>query len=251
VVFVPPGEAQVAQRLGVDGEDGARRAVLRRHVADGGPVLERDGRHPGPVELDELPDDAVAAEHLGHDQDEVGGGGALGQRAAQLEAHHARREHRHRLVEHGRLGLDPAHAPAEHPEAVDHGGVRVGADERVRVGAPVTVDEHHPGQVLQVHLVADPGVRRDDQQPLEGTLSPLQELVALPVAGELDLDVAAKRVAGAGHVGHHRVVDDELGGHERVDRPGVAAEVDHGVAHGGQVDDGGHAGEVLEEDAGR
>ena len=38
----------------------------------------------------------------------------------------------HRLSQHGRL--DPAHSPAEHAEPVDHRGVGVGADERVRVG---------------------------------------------------------------------------------------------------------------------
>ena len=38
---------------------------------------------------------------------------------------------------------------------------------------------------------------------------------------------------------------------ERVDLFGVAAEGAHGVAHGGEIDDGGDAGEVLHEDAGR
>ena len=47
---------------------------------------------------------------------------------------------RHRLVErlaeqHG-LGLDAAHAVAQHAEAVDHRRVRVGADERVRERDP-------------------------------------------------------------------------------------------------------------------
>ena len=41
---------------------------------------------------------------------------------------------RHRLAEHRRLGLDAADAPAQHAQAVDHRGVRVGADERVGVG---------------------------------------------------------------------------------------------------------------------
>ena len=38
-------------------------------------------------------------------------------------------------------------------------------------------------------------------------------------------------------------------GHERVDLRGVAAQVGHRVAHGGEVDDGGHAGEVLQQHA--
>ena len=39
--------------------------------------------------------------------------------------------HVERLAEHDGLGLDPADAPAEHAERVDHRGVRVGADQRV------------------------------------------------------------------------------------------------------------------------
>ena len=86
------------------------------------------------VELDELADDAALAQHLGDGQHEVGGGRALGQLAAQLEAEHLRDQQRHRLAEHRRLGLDPADAPAEHAEPVDHRRVRVGPDERVGIG---------------------------------------------------------------------------------------------------------------------
>ena len=47
------------------------------------------------------------------------------------------------------------------------------------------------------------------------------------------------------------MVDDHLGGVQRVDPGGVAAEVAYGLAHGGEVDDAGHAGEVLHDHAGR
>ena len=57
-----------------------------------------------------------------------------GSSPVQLEADDLRDQHRHRLAEHRRLGLDAADAPAEHAEAVDHRRVRVGADERVGVG---------------------------------------------------------------------------------------------------------------------
>src|SRR5690348_18486883 len=39
-------------------------------------------------------------------------------------------QHGDGLAEHGRLGLDAAHAPAQHAQAVLHGGVRVGAHAR-------------------------------------------------------------------------------------------------------------------------
>ena len=57
-----------------------------------------------------------------------------GQIAVQLEADHARDEHRNRLAEHGGLGLDAADAPADDADAVDHRGVRIGADAGVGVG---------------------------------------------------------------------------------------------------------------------
>ena len=91
----------------------------------------------------------------------------------------------------------------------------------------------------------DAGVRRDDLEALERALAPAQERVALLVALELALGVDAERVARAEHVDLDRVVDDQLGRHERVDLAGVAAEVGHRVAHRGEVDHAGHAGEVL------
>ena len=90
-------------------------------------------------------------------------------------------------------------------------------DQRVGIGAALAVGEHHPGQVLEVDLVADAGVGRHDGEAVERRLAPAQELVALAVALELQLGVAAEGVGGAGHVGHDRVVDDQLGRHERVD----------------------------------
>ena len=245
----PAGEGHVAQRLLVDREDRTGRAVLGRHVADRRPVGQRHVADAGAVELDELPDDAVPTQALGHGEHEVGGGGALGQRALQAEAEHVRDEHRQGLAQHRRLGLDAAHAPAQHAEAVDHRRVRVGADERVRVGDVVVVDEHHAGQVLEVDLVHDPGVGRHDLDAVERALAPAQEGVALAVALELELGIALEGGVRAEHVDLHRVVDHELGGDERVDLLGVAAEGGHGVAHRGEVDDGGHAGEVLHEHA--
>ncbi|GAA3040369.1 hypothetical protein GCM10020000_18590 [Streptomyces olivoverticillatus] len=152
------GELEVLQGLAVDREDRGGGAELRRHVADGGAVGEARRGHALAVELDELADDAVLAQHLGDREDEVGGGGAVRQLAGQLEADDARDEHGDRLAEHRGLGLDAADAPAEHAEAVDHGGVRVGADEGVGVGLAAP-DHDGAGQVLDVHLVDDAGAR--------------------------------------------------------------------------------------------
>ena len=91
------------------------------------------------VELDELADHALARSICVTGQHQVGGGDAFLQLAGQLEADDLRDQHRHRLAEHGRLGLDAADAPAEHAEAVDHGGVAVGADQGVGEGDGMAV----------------------------------------------------------------------------------------------------------------
>ena len=140
---------------------------------------------------------------------------ALGQVAGQLEADHARDEHRDRLAEHRGLGLDAADAPADHADAVDHRGVGVGADAGVGVGLDVLAvglaGEDGAGQVLDVDLVHDAGAGRDDLEVVEGALAPAQELVALAVALVLDLDVALEGLGSAEDVGDHGVVDDHLG----------------------------------------
>ena len=247
-------EAQVGQRLLVDREEAHGRAVLRRHVGDRGAVRQRQRVEPVAVELDELADHAALAQHLGHGQHQVGGGGSRRQLAIQLEADHLGQEHRHRLAQHGGLCLDAAHAPADHAERVDHGGVRIGADQRVREGAQHAVlllEEHHAGQVLEVDLVHDAGAGRHHAQAVERLLAPAQELIALAVALVLELDVAPERHRLARRVDLHRVIDDQVGRSNRAHQLRRAAQLGEGLAHGGQIHHRRHAGEVLQDDAGR
>ncbi len=248
------GELEVLGGLVVDREDRDGRAELRAHVADRGAVGQRQHRDARAVELDELADHAVLAQHLGDREHQVGRGRALGQVAGELEADDARDQHRDRLAEHRGLGLDAADAPADHADAVDHRGVGVGADAGVGVGLQLAVDltgEDGAGEVLDVDLVHDAGAGRDDLEVVERALAPAQELVALAVALVLDLDVALEGLRRTEDVGDHGVVDDHLGGRERVDLGRVAAEVGHRLTHRGEVDDARDAGEVLHDHARR
>ena len=249
-----PGQLQVAQRLRVDREDRAGRAELRRHVADRRPVGQPQRRQPRPVELDELGDDAQLAQHLGHGEDEVGGGRPLRQLAVQPEPDHLRQQHRDRLPQHRRLRLDPADAPAQHAEPVDHRRVGVGADQRVGVGAQravrlAAVDDL--GDVLEVDLVADSRRRRHHAEVVEGALPPLEEGVALAVALELALGVDGEGAGVAEGVDLDRVVDHQVDVDQWVDRRRVAADLLHRVAHRRQVDHRRDAGEVLHQHPGR
>ncbi len=153
-----------------------------------------------------------------------------------------------------RLGLDPPDAPAEHAEAVDHRGVRVGADECVGIGSRqlrAFAHEDDAREVLEVHLVADAGVGRDDREVVKCALAPAQERVALAIALELALHVGGKSVVTREHVDLNRVVDDELGRNERVDTLRIAPELDDRVAHRSEIDDARNAREVLHQHARR
>ena len=99
-----------------------------------GAVGDRQAGEAGAEEFDELADHAALAQHLRDGEHEIGGGDAFLELAVEAHADHFRQQHRIGLAEHGGLGLDAADAPAEHGEAVDHGGVRIGADQRVRIG---------------------------------------------------------------------------------------------------------------------
>ena len=248
------GARQEVERLLVDGEEAHGRAVLGRHVGDGRAVGEAHRGEAGAEELHELADDAVLAQHLRDRQREVRRRHALLELAGQAEADDLGHQHVDRLAQHGRLGLDPADAPAQHAQAVDHRRVAVGPDQRVGVGDGQAVvsgrGPHTLRDVLQVDLVADPALRRHDAEVLERVGAPAEELVALGVAVELDVGVDLERLREREGIDLHGVVDHEIDGHARVDLLGVAAVAGHRAAERGEVDHGRDAGEVLQEHAG-
>ena len=192
----------------------------------------------------------MLAQHLHHPQHQVRGGDAFRQAAGQPKADHIGNEHGHGLAEHGRLRFDAANAPAEHAEAVDHGGVAVGSDQGVRIGQRPAVLRAGPnglGQVLQIDLVANAGAGRHDAKVVKCRLPPAQKTVTLLVAGHLHFDVVAERPGIAEAINHHRVVDDQIDGRKGIDEIGIKARIDHGAAHGGQIGHRRYAGEVLHE----
>ena len=113
---------------------------------------------------------------------------------------------------------------------------------------PSGVANDQPGQVLEIHLVADarPGGHRPEA--VEGALGPAEQLVALDVALVLDGDVLVIGRGVAGTLDDDGVVDDQLHRDQGVDLGRVAPEARQGIAHGGQVDHAGNPGEVLHED---
>mmetsp|Transcript_6420 Transcript_6420/g.7198 ORF Transcript_6420/g.7198 Transcript_6420/m.7198 type:complete len:932 (-) Transcript_6420:12-2807(-) len=241
---------QVLDRLAVDREVADRRSVLGRHVGDRCAVRQREVAHAVAVELDELADNAELAQVLRDRQHQIRRRAAVAQLPRQLVPNDLRQHHRQRLAQHGRLSLDATNTPSSNTDAVDHRGVRVGANNRVGVQQALAVEDN-AGKVLQVHLVHNSGARRHDQQVVEGGRAPLQELEALAVAIHLEVLVHLQGASGARGVHLHGVVDHKVHRDLRVDLRRIAAKALRRVAHGGEVDDARHAGEVLQHDAGR
>ncbi len=205
----------------------------------------------GAEELDELADHPLLAQNLGDRQHEVRRRGPLLHATRHPEADHFGDQHRDRLAQHRRLGLDPADPPAEHRKAVDHGGVAVRPDQGVGIGdgdAVGTPGPHHLREILEVDLVADAGARRHHPEIGERLLPPAEELVPLAVAFELQVDVFGESLGTAEAVDHHRMIDHQVDRHQRIDLRGIGAAGKHRIAHRREVDDGGNAGEVLHQD---
>src|SRR5262245_332917 len=182
-------------------------------------------------------------------QHQVGRGHAFAQTAGHMHSDHIGRQEVNWLAEHSRFGLDPADAPPDHAEAVDHSRVRIGSDQSVRVIDAVFLKRAFR-QVFQVDLMHDADAGRDDFECVEGLHPPFQKLIARAVALEFYLHVFPQRVGRAGDVDLHRVVDDQVYGNQRLDDLRVLAEARHGRTHRGQVYEQRHAGEILQDYAG-
>ena len=177
-VRIAPAKFEVAERFAVDREYCAGTAELRRHIGQRRAIGERQVRQPIAKELDKFSNHAFLAKHLGNGEYQVGCGGALGQVTPQFEADDLWNQHRNRLTQHRRFGLDATDSPTQHAQPVHHGRVGVGSDQRVRVRLQHAIlfdPEDDSCQVFQVDLVNDPGVWRDHLEIVKGILSPAQE----------------------------------------------------------------------------
>ena len=92
--------------------------------------------------------------------------------AGQIHADDIRGQEIYRLAEHSRFGLDPADAPADDTEAVDHRRMRIRADKRIREINAIPL-ENSFRQIFEIDLMDDADSRRDDAKAVERLSSPL------------------------------------------------------------------------------
>ena len=128
-------------------------------------------------------------------------------------------------------------------ESVPDQGVGIINRRRFRGG------QHAFGQIFQVDLMNNADSGRDDFERVEGLHPPFEELVAFAVALEFHVQVARHRFRAAGEIHLHRVVHHQVHRHERLDDFWIPAQTHHRRAHGRQVHQERHAGEILQDNA--
>ena len=151
-----------------------------------------------------------------------------------MDSDHVRGQKVHRLAEHPGFRFDAADPPADNAETVDHGRVRIGADQRVGV-KDIVFAQHALRQILQVDLMDDPNPRRDDREPVKGLHSPLEKLIAGAVALELDLHVQLECVVHFRKVHLHRMVHYQVYGDQRLNHARIASHAGDRRSHGRQI----------------
>jgi len=248
-----PGTLQVGESFLIDGEVAHGGSVFGGHVGNGGAIRKGEFSGTRAIEFDKLTNDFVLAKNLGEGESKVGGGGSGREFASEVDADDFRGEEGERLTEHSRFGFDSADAPANDAETVDHGGVGIGADERVGVSEEGTIGlffgKNATSEVLEVNLVNDADAWGDDAKGLESLLAPLKEFVAFAVTFKFVLHVEHEGLLGAVDVDLDGVIDDEIDGDEGFDELRIFFEPSDGIAHSGEIDEKGYASEVLQNDA--
>ena len=97
----------------------------------------------------------------------------------------------YRLTKHPSLSLDTTDPPTHYTQTINHRRVRVGPDERIwEINTAAFQDTFR--KILQINLMHDSNTRRNHSKRLESLLTPLQQLVTLAVAFELQIKVLRK-----------------------------------------------------------
>ena len=171
----------------------------------------------------------MLSQHLGDDQHEICRRGPFGERTTQFESDDFRHQHIDWLPQHDSFGFDPADAPADHSQAVDHRGMAVGSNQTVGISDPV-FRQHYFGQVFEIHLMHDPCGRWNDAEVAETLLSPSQQLISFQIAFKFEVDVLLQRFACSEKVDLNRVIDDKVALNEWVNLFGIATHANHRIA---------------------
>src|SRR5690606_5756386 len=149
-------------------------AVFRRHIGNGGAIGHGQRSGAFATEFHEFSNDFFTAQHFSQCQYQIGCCDAATQLSGKLHADDVRGQEVNRLTQHGGFRFDTAYAPGDHADTVDHGGVAIGAHQRVWI-VHIVFLVNAPRQVFQVDLVHDAEAGRHHAEGIEGLHAPFHE----------------------------------------------------------------------------
>ncbi len=243
-----PCQVEIVYGCLINGEKAAGRSVFRCHIRNRGTICKGQGSQSRTKKFYEFANHSKAAQLLGNGENQIRGGHALGQTAFEAETNHFGDQHGNRLPQHGGFGLNPADSPAQHPETIDHRCVAVGSHQSIRVSQNLVASltcPHPLRQIFKVDLMTDSGARRDNSEIFKGFLPPAQKGIALVVAFHLSFYVGGKGIGIAILINHNRMVDDQINRNLGIDASRILAGGRNDIAHGRQINNGGHPGKIL------
>ena len=108
---------------------------------------------------------------------------------------------------------------------------------------------HAARQIFQIHLMHDTKAWWHNAKSVKCLHTPFHELITLVVAREFQFHVQIQRAFLTEMIDLHRVIHNQINWHQWFDVFGFDAHFAGYVAHGGQVGQQRHAGEILQDDA--
>ena len=239
------GQAQIVQRLFVDGKQRSGGTVFGAHIGNGGAVANRQTARTLAVEFEVGTHHFFLAQEFGQRQHHIGRGNARLAAAGQLHADDIGQAHPGSAAQHHVLGLQSAHAHCNHAQRVHVRRVAVGTDAGIGKSHPV-LHIHHGRHLFQIDLVHDTVPGRDHIDIGKCLFRPINEVKAVFVAAILDGAVFGECVRHMAATLHRqRMVHDQLHRHHRVDGGRIASLLGNGIAQTGQIHQRGLAQNVV------
>ena len=94
----------------------------------------------------------------------------------------------------------------------------------------------------------DPRARRHHAEIIKSVLAPTQEFVPFFVTDKFEFDIQVERVAAGKMIDLHRMVDHQVGRHQRVNLFRIAPQSLHGRPHRRQINHRRHTRKILQHD---
>ena len=207
--------AQVTQGLFIHRKVAYGCAVFGRHVRDSGTIRHGKIGNAFAKKLHKFADHLVLAKHLGDMQHHISRGHAGFQGASNMHPNDIRGEHVDRLCQRGCFGLDAADTPAHAPEARNHAGVRIRADQRIWKVSAIAF-QHAGGEIFEIDLMQDAATGRDQPYAFVGLHRPFHEAKALSITLHIERHVLFCGFRRAVKIHGQRVIEYHVHRHFRL-----------------------------------